>query len=72
MSTPGESVQAEWKAEAGKVPQADRQAFLDALWAGKNVREAYTAAGISFDAAMGLLALNIEQHEYHTLRKVAA
>ena len=66
-----DAVRAGWSREADEVPLPARQRFLDGLWAGLSVGKARDAAGISFDAAMGLMELNIERHEFSTLRKVA-
>lgn len=44
-----------------------RQEFLDLIWKGKNVKEAYETCGISFDEANGILALDIKTTRF--LRK---
>lgn len=56
---------------AATLTQEQRQAFLSGLWAGKTIGEARESAGISFDAANGVVRQNIEHHEYKTLRHVA-
>lgn len=45
---------------AESLPQETRQYFLDLMWAGKTIRQAQTTAGITFEAANGILRLNIE------------
>ena len=56
---------------ASELTQEQRQAFLNELWAGKTLGEAREVAGVSFDAANGVVRQNIEHHEYKTLRRVA-
>lgn len=64
-----------WLEECDKAAKAltpeQRQKFLDELWTGKTLGEARELAGISFDAANGVVRQNIERHEYNTLRRVA-
>lgn len=58
--------------EAAKaLTNEQRQMFLDEIWNGKTLGEARETAGISFDAANGVVRQNIEHHEYNTLRRVA-
>lgn len=60
----GEQIQAEWDAEAMALPKEKRQEFLDYMWQGMTLGEAYKKAGITFNAALSLVKLNIEQHSY--------
>ena len=56
---------------AKELPPEQKQKFLDELWTGKTLGVARELAGISFDAANGVVRKNIEHHEYKTLRRVA-
>lgn len=48
--------------DAKALPQEKRQEFLDLLWSGKTLGEAQATAGISFQAANGILRQNIEHN----------
>ena len=50
-----------WDAAGAAVPIETRQRFLDALWAGNNVGQATVIAGMTFDQAMGVVAMNIDK-----------
>ena len=56
---------------ARELTQEKRQEFLNLILEGKTIGVARETAGISFDAANGIIRQNIEQHEYKTLRRVA-
>lgn len=56
-------------ADAMKLTQAQRQAFLDAMWKGGTLQENYEKLGLTFDEANGIMHLNIQRHEYHSLNK---
>lgn len=71
QTTGGARVKAEWQAAAEAVPLEARQAFLDAVLAGKKIGESYAIAGISFEAAMGVMGMNISRTSYTTLNREA-
>ena len=56
---------------ASELTKEKRQEFLNLVLEGKTIGDARKIAGISFDAANGVIRQNIEQHEYKTLRRVA-
>jgi len=47
------------KREALALSKEKRQQFLDLMWAGKSIKEAYTLADITFDEANGIMMVNI-------------
>ena len=49
---------------AEALTQEKRQEFLNHMWAGKTLGEAYELAGISFDAANGIMMMNIESRRH--------
>ena len=49
----------ECRVAAEALPQETRQKFLDLMWAGKTLGEAQRETGISFDAANGIVQMNI-------------
>ena len=55
--------------EAEQLPLETRQQFLDLMRAGKSLGEAREEAGITFDAANGIMHQNITA--VHTLRPKA-
>lgn len=61
----------ECEAKAMSFTKEQRQAFLDLVWKGKTIKEAYTEAGIDFDAAFFIMNKAIEKKSYHTLNKEA-
>lgn len=56
---------------ASELTPEQKQSFLNEIWAGKTLGEASESAGISFDAANGVMRQNIEHHEHKTLRRIA-
>ena len=59
----------ECKKEASELTQEKRQQFLDLMWNGKSIKEAYEISEISFNAANGIMMQNIDNCLY--LRKEA-
>ncbi|MDR3684758.1 MAG: hypothetical protein P4L11_13605 [Geothrix sp.] len=57
--------------EADALPLATRQAFLDAMKAGRTMGEACTATGISTDAGISLLARAFKRRTHYDLDWVA-
>lgn len=53
------SVEKSWHDEALSLPMATRQALIDKLQEGKTIGEAREAVGISFEAAIGTINMNI-------------
>ena len=41
------------------VPRETRQKFLNGVWHGMTIREAYEAVDISFEAALGIMNMNL-------------
>lgn len=56
---------------ANELPHEQKQVFLDAIHAGKTLGQARESAGISFDAANGVIRQNIEHHSITSLRRFA-
>jgi hypothetical protein len=57
----------ECRVAAESLSQETRQKFMDLIWQGKTLGDAQREAGISFDAANGIVRMNIEEVSY--LRK---
>ena len=52
------------KKKALELTKEKRQEFLDLIWQGKTIKEAYTGCGITFDEANGIIMLNIKEALY--------
>ena len=50
----------ECRVAAEALSQETRQKFMDLIWSGKSIGEARIELGISFDAANGIMQMNIE------------
>lgn len=50
----------ECKQKAMELTKEKRQEFLDLMWNGKTIKEAYTICKISFDEANGIMMLNLK------------
>jgi len=50
----------ECRVAAEALSQETRQKFMDLIWSGKSIGEARTELDISFDAANGIMLMNIE------------
>ena len=44
---------------AMELPREQRQKFLNGIWHGMTIKEAYEEVGISFEAALGVLNMNL-------------
>jgi hypothetical protein len=64
-------VENRWKDAAFALTLEQRQDFLNLMWGGATVNEARLQLGISFDAAMGIMNLNIKHHEVYTMNREA-
>lgn len=60
-----------WVDEANALTREKRQEFLDLMWGGATMGEARERLNISFEAAMGILDMNIQHHEAYTMRTEA-
>ncbi len=60
--------QEECNKEALALSKEKRQEFLNLMHKGKTIGEAREACGITFNAAIGIMDMNIKQHQYSTLR----
>ena len=45
--------------EAMKLPKETRQKFINGIWHGMTIKEAYDEVGISFEAAIGIIDMNL-------------
>lgn len=52
------------KRDYDNTPREKRQKFLDEIWSGKTIGEAYAAAGISFDVACEVMNHAIGDYKY--------
>lgn len=50
--------------EAKQLTQGKRQQFLDAIWRGNTLDQARESTGISFNAANGIMRMNISKLDY--------
>lgn len=58
--------------EADALSTEKKQEFIDLMWKDKlNLGDASKKAGISFNAANGILAKQIEKRQYHTFNPTA-
>ena len=55
-----------------QAPIEKRQKFIDEIWAGKTISEAYEAADLTFEQALGVMNLNVVTNQYSTLNRVSA
>jgi len=69
---PKNTYKAQCKAAAVAVHRVERQAFLDAIWAGLTFGEAQEQAGISMEAAVGIMDANTVVTKNYTLNKEVA
>ena len=58
----------ECKVEALVLTKEKRQEFLDLIHQGKKLGEAQDACGISFNAANGVMVMNIKEHGWMSLQ----
>ncbi len=54
--------------EASTLTKEKRQEFMDVILRGKTLGEARTECGISFNAANGIIRMNIVQTSFMSLR----
>lgn len=64
-------IQARWRATAEALPRETRQRFLDAIWAGQTIGAARDAAGITLEAALGVMNMNIMANTNLSLNREA-
>lgn len=56
---------------ANALHKEKRQAFVDHMLKGEKLGKSADLAGISFDAANGIMRQQIEHHAYHTFNRKA-
>lgn len=49
----------ECRKAAMALPRETRQKFLNGIWHGMSIKEAYEEVGISFEAALGIMNMNL-------------
>lgn len=54
----------ECEQEAKALTQEKRQEFLNHIWAGRTLGKARELAGVTFDAANGIMRMNIKDMKY--------